>query len=1040
MTDNIKLKQQPTKCGLSRRDFLKTSAIAGGTGAFLGGLGWAGRVSAQEGSDEVSYILSQPENSIYSVCLNCHTSCPIKVKLVDGVAVNVAGSPYSPMNMWPHIPEETPPELAALVDAKLCPKGQASPQVLYDPYRIVRVLKRVGARGGGQWEAIDFNQAVDEIVNGGDLFGDGDVEGLADIYKLRDADIAKALADDVKALQAGDITIDQFKNTHADHLDLLIDPDHPDFGPVNNQFVFIGGRMEHGRKELGKRFTYNGFGSTNFYLHTTICEQSHHIAYAMMSGKTHMKPDFINSEFVIFFGTGAFEANFGPTPMAELVTDALSNGHLDIAVVDPRFSKTAAKARWWVPIKPGADAALALGMIRWIIDNERYDAGYLSAPNKSAANDIGETNSTDATHLVRTDTMVFLKPEDIELEVPEDTSSFVVMTEDGLALSAEAESGLLFYEGDLNGIPVKTAFQLLSERANEYSFEEYAEIAGIDAETIVELAREFTDHGKKAAAELYRGPVQHTNGYYTAQAIITLNVLIGNADWVGGIGAGGSHWHEDGSKTPENAPFAKSVVKTAPGGLSNFGLHINLEKETYEKSTLFEGYPAQRPWYPFTNELYQNIIPNMFSGYPYSAKAVYIHKGTPVFASPAGHVQAAMLMDTERIPLVIASDIVLGETSMYADYVFPDVTYMERWGIPHITPAMQTAASKIRQPTVAPLTEIVDVDGEEMPLGMEAFFIAVANRLDLPGFGEDGLGAGFPLTRPEHYYLAMAANLAFGDKDDGSQTLPAADDEEFRIFHEARRHLPPSVFTEDVWANAVPSELWASVVYMLNRGGRYAPASAAYNGDKLGHLWKGQWHLYIEKVAKGIDSMTGEHYDGLPLYEPIKDVMGNEVNDSDYPLLLSTYKEITGGQSRTAASPWLHRGVLPENYILMNSIDAENYTLQDGDLARLVSASSPDGSFEIGDGRTYRVEGRVRVIEGIRPGVVSVSWSYGHWAYGSNTVTIDNVEIEGDASRGSGVCANPINRLDPVLGDVCLTDPIGGSASFYDTRVDIIKI
>ncbi|RMG83270.1 MAG: molybdopterin oxidoreductase, partial [Chloroflexi bacterium] len=587
------------------------------------------------------------------------------------------------MNVWPHIPEETPLAYAALVDGKLCPKGQASPQVLYDPYRVVRVLKRVGPRGSGQWEVIDFNQAIDEIVNGGDLFGEGHVDGLKDIYKLRDPDLAKELAADVEAIRSGDMTVEQFKRRHADHLDVLIDPDHPDFGPVNNQFVFLGGRMEHGRKELGKRFTYDGFGSTNFYLHTTICEQSHHIAYKMMTGKTHMKPDFINSSFVIFFGTGAFEANFGPTPMAELVTNAITEGRLQIAVVDPRFSKTAAKARWWVPVQPGADAAVALGMIRWIIDNERYDARYLRAPNKAAANAIDETNSTDATHLVRTDKMVFLRPEDIELELPEGVdSSYVVMTEDGPAPSEVAEQGELFYEGELNGIPVKTVFQLLAERAREYTIEEYAEIAGISPSLIETLADEFTSHGKRAAAELYRGPVQHTNGYYTAQAIITLNVLIGNTDWVGGLGVGGSHWHEDGSKTPENGPFPKSVIKNAPGGLKKFGLHVNLETETYEKSTIFEGYPARRPWYPFTNELYQNIIPNAYDGYPYSIKALFIQKGTPVFATPGGHVQAAMLRDTERIPLVIACDIVLGETTMYADYVIPDLTYMERWGIP----------------------------------------------------------------------------------------------------------------------------------------------------------------------------------------------------------------------------------------------------------------------------------------------------------------------------------------------------------------------
>jgi hypothetical protein len=40
----------------------------------------------------------------------------------------------------------------------------------------------------------------------------------------------------------------------------------------------------------------------------------------------------------------------------------------------------------------------------------------------------------------------------------------------------------------------------------------------------------------------------------------------------------------------------------------------------------------------------------------------------------------------------------------------------------------------------------------------------------------------------------MVANLAFGEKEDGSDGVPEADDEEVRIFMEARRHLPKTVF------------------------------------------------------------------------------------------------------------------------------------------------------------------------------------------------------------------------------------------------------
>ena len=1032
---------------IDRRTLLKTTALVGGTAALAGAVPWsvnqvtgklAPAIVQAQTTNGFTYPLDKPENVIYSICLNCHTACTIKAKIQDGVLVKIDGNPYSPMNMLPHLAETTNLADAAKVDGKLCPKGQAGVQIAYDPYRVRRVLKRTGKRGENKWQAIAFDQFIDEVVEGGNLFGEGQVDGLKDIYKLRDPVLAKELATDAGAVVAGEMTIEAFKSKHADHLDLLIDPDHPDLGPVNNQFIFQGGRVEHGRKELAKRFTANSFGSVNFYLHTTICEQSHHIAYEQMSGKTHFKPDYMNAEFVLLFGTSVFEANFGPTPTAEMLTDGLVNRNFKFAVVDPRLSKTAAKAWKWVPIKPGTDAALAMGMVRWIIENARYDEAYLRATHKDAASAIDETNFTDATNLVRTDEMVFLKPEDAGLTAPEDGAR-VVMVEGLPTLSNEAAAGDLFVDSALNGIPVKSVMQLLKERAEEMTLEEYAAFAGIKVSDIEALANEFTSHGKKASAEFYRGPVQHTNGYYNGTAIVTLNVLIGNADWKGGITTGGSHWHEDGSKAGQPFPPA-NVTGGAPGGFKAFGIMINREKAAYERSTLFEGYPAKRPWYPFTYELYQEVIPSAAMGYPYPAKALVIQKGTPILASPAGQVQIEMLRDAKKIPLFISCDVVIGETSMYADYIVPDLTYMERWGTSHTTPGILTQVSKVRQPTIAPLTEIVTVDGEEMPISMEAFLIGAGKKLGLSGFGKDGLGEGWDFNRPEDFFLAMISNIAFGDKEDGSQTLPAADAEEMRIFREARRHLPKAVFDEEKWQRAVPAALWPSVVTLLNRGGRFEEASKAYKGNKVSHTWKGQWNLFVEKVAKGKNSMTGARFSGLPVVESTTDATGNPVIDDGYDLSLITHKEIVGGQSRTPGAAWLQSAVLPTNHIVLNKVDAAARGLKSGDKVRIVSASLPDARFELGDGRTYEVNGIVQAIEGIRPGTITVSWSYGHWAYGCNDVEIDGQIVMGDPRRATGTVPNPSMRIDPVLGDVCLTDPIGGSASFYDTRVKVEKV
>jgi anaerobic selenocysteine-containing dehydrogenase len=84
--------------------------------------------------------------------------------------------------------------------------------------------------------------------------------------------------------------------------------------------------------------------------------------------------------------------------------------------------------------------------------------------------------------------------------------------------------------------------------------------------------------------------------------------------------------------------------------------------------------------------------------------------------------------------------------------------------------------------------------------------------------------------------------------------------------------------------------------------------------------------------------------------------------------------------------------------------------------------------------------GEVKVIEGIRPGVIAFSLGKGHWAYGSSDVRIDGKIVQGDNRRATGIHANAAMRLDDHLKNTCLIDPVGGSVSFYDTRVRLVKV
>jgi tetrathionate reductase subunit A len=1058
LLDHNLIQEKTEAKGMTRRAFFKSSALVGGCAALAAQVNalthfFDPEAMAAENGKYAPYVLAQPENFIYTTCLQCHTGCNLKAKFWDGALAKITGNPYSPHNLLPHIPYETKLEDTAPIDGKLCPKGQAGIQTYYDPYRIRKVLKRDGERGSNKWKSISFDQFIKEVAEGGDLFSSiGDKRrypGFKEVIVLKDAQLSKSMAGDAKKVGKGDMSVQDFKAKYSQHLELLIDPDHPDLGPKNNQFVFMAGRIQPGRAELMHWFTNKAAGSVNAYEHTTICEQSHHRGYAMMTGgKTgHMKPDLMNCEFVIFWGTGAYSANFGMTNMAEKVTTGKRERGMKTAVVDTRLSNDAAHADWWLPVKPTENATLAMAMIRWIIENRRFDQRYLENANKAAAKADGEPTWSNASYLVK-----IVDNHPLELlkasEAGVGTDKEFVVSRGGKLLAVDPANENTPVEGDLlvktnvGSFEVKSAFQLLTDEAFSMSLPAYAEKSGVGLQTIIDVARELTSHGKRAAVEMYRGPVQHPDGYYAACAVITLNVLLGNADYIGGLINGGGGWKDFGGAPSSPYTFSKMF----PGSLTDFGIKITREGSRYEDSIFFRerGYPAKRPWFPFTGNVYQEIIPSFAMGYPYAGKILFTHMGTPALSIPGGNQQIIqMLKDPDKTPLYIASDIVIGETSMYADYILPDLSYMERWGSPGSTPDIPTRVSKVRQPSAIPMTEEVEIEGEKMPLCMEAFLIGISKTLKLPGFGKNAFGDGMNFDRPEDWYLKVVANQAYGNSADDA--VPDAPDHEIELFRKARRHLPKSVFDEASWKKALKSEAeWRKVVYVLNRGGRfdaygkgYGAKTVAYNG------FGGMFNLFVQEVAKQKNSLSGKYFSGLPVMQGDCDATGAPIAQKEgYSLRLFTFKEPFGGQSRTISNYWSNIALQPENKIWLNPEDAGRLHLKPDQLVRMVSQVNPEGKLHLmdGDKRVLDMTARVEIMEGIRPGTAAASWHYGHWAYGSNDVVVDGHLIKGDRRRASGICPNHVMQVDPVLKDVCITDPIGGSASFSSTMVNLIPV
>jgi anaerobic selenocysteine-containing dehydrogenase len=163
---------------------------------------------------------------VYSSCLGCNVRCGIRVRIAsyNGVEVveRIEGNPYHPynrcvtsdrqMHRYNPLDYKTPARQSLQVSSTLCPRGQDGIHYLYDPYRIIKPLKRAGPRGSGKWKEISWEQLIREVVEGGVIEETGErLPGLKEIFvygRLRDAgfekpgEILSAMKKDVDELLA----------------------------------------------------------------------------------------------------------------------------------------------------------------------------------------------------------------------------------------------------------------------------------------------------------------------------------------------------------------------------------------------------------------------------------------------------------------------------------------------------------------------------------------------------------------------------------------------------------------------------------------------------------------------------------------------------------------------------------------------------------------------------------------------------------------------------------------------------------------------
>jgi len=148
-----------------------------------------------------------------------------------------------------------------------------------------------------------------------------------------------------------------------------------EFGPESIlPFSYSGTLGQIHGNGMDRRF-FHRLGASQ--LERTICSEAGGVGLASVNGaKYGVEPeDFRHSRYIIAWGANIHGNNIHLWPFVE---EARRNG-AKLVVIDPFRTRTARVADWHLAIRPGTDVALALGLMRCIIEGDLYDKAYVDA-------------------------------------------------------------------------------------------------------------------------------------------------------------------------------------------------------------------------------------------------------------------------------------------------------------------------------------------------------------------------------------------------------------------------------------------------------------------------------------------------------------------------------------------------------------------------------------------------------------------------------------------------------------------------------------
>jgi anaerobic selenocysteine-containing dehydrogenase len=145
--------------------------------------------------------------------------------------------------------------------------------------------------------------------------------------------------------------------------------------------AILGGQYRGYRDILWKRFA-EAYGTPNYIRVRCFTPEKPALAHHLMQGVTNpIRYDLANARFILSFGASLLEAWVSPVHVSRAFGQLRRSTERSrgwFVQVDPRRSATAIKADRWIPIAPGTDGILALGIANAMIREGLYDQAFIA--------------------------------------------------------------------------------------------------------------------------------------------------------------------------------------------------------------------------------------------------------------------------------------------------------------------------------------------------------------------------------------------------------------------------------------------------------------------------------------------------------------------------------------------------------------------------------------------------------------------------------------------------------------------------------------